>query len=321
MLALRFERFGSPDVLEAVELPMPVAEPGSALVRVAAASVNPSDVKNVEGAMEGTVLPRVPGRDFAGTVAEGPAEWVGAEVWGTGGDVGFTRDGSHAEAILLPADVLVRKPRNLPFEEAASIGVTFVVAWLGVVEYGQLQGGETVAVIGVGGGVGGAVAQIAKGLGARVIGLDRQPPPDAAPASSVLDAFVGAGETAAEEVRRVTGGRGASLVFDAVGGVMFETALRLVAPRGRVVEISATGKRRVEFDLIEFYHNETRLIGADSRKLDTVASARLMAELVPGFETGLYKPPLIAERYPLAAARDAYRAVSRGTTGRVVLTP
>jgi NADPH:quinone reductase len=321
MLALRFERFGPPDVLEAVDWPMPVAEPGWALVRVAAASVNPSDVKNVEGAMEGTVLPRVPGRDFAGTVAEGPAEWVGAEVWGTGGDMGFTRDGSHAEAILLPTDALMRKPRNLSFDQAASIGVTFVVAWLGAVEYGKLQGGETVAVIGVGGGVGGAVAQIAKGLGARVIGLDRQPPPAGAPASSVLDAFIGTGETAAEQVRHVTDGRGASLVFDAVGGVMFETALRLAAPHGRVIEISAAGKRRVEFDLIEFYHNETRLIGADSRKLDTVASARLMAELVPGFENGLYKPQLIAERYPLSAARDAYRAVARGIAGRVVLIP
>ena len=119
----------------------------------------------------------------------------------------------------------------------------------------------------------------------------------------------------------MTDGRGASLVFDAVGGVMFETALRLAAPRGRVVEISATGKRRVEFDLIEFYHNETRLIGADSRKLDAVASAKLLADLVPGFESGLYKAPLIAECYPLSGASDAYRAVARGVAGRVVLTP
>ena len=321
MLAVRFKQFGPPDVLEAVDVPMPIAGPGSALVHVTAASVNPSDVKNVAGAMEGTVLPRTPGRDFAGIVAEGPAEWLGAEVWGTGGDVGFTRDGSHAEALRLPANALVRKPRNLSFEQAASIGVTFVMAWLGAVEYGQLQQGETVATLGVGGGVGGAVARIAKGLGARVIGLDRQPPPADAPASDTLDAFVGAGKAAVEAVRGLTNGRGASLVFDAVGGVMFETALRLAAPRGRVVEISATGKRRVEFDLIEFYHNETRLIGADSRKLDAVASAKLLADLVPGFESGLYKAPLIAERYPLSGASDAYRAVARGVAGRVVLTP
>ena len=184
------------------------------------------------------------------------------------------------------------------------------MAWLGTVEYGQLQGGETVAIIGAGGGVGGAVAQIAKGFGAQVIGLDRQPPAAGAPASDALDAFIAVGEGAGEEVRRITGGRGASLVFDAVGGVMFETALGLAAPQGRVIAISATGKRRVEFDLIDFYQNETRLIGADSRKLGTVASARLMAKLVPGFETGLYKPPLITGRYPLSAAGEAYRAVA-----------
>ena len=64
-----------------------------AVVRMEAASINPSDVKNVSGRMPQTTLPRIPGRDYAGVVVEGPAEWLGAPVWGTGGDVGFTRDG------------------------------------------------------------------------------------------------------------------------------------------------------------------------------------------------------------------------------------
>ena len=82
---------------------------GEALVRIEAASINPSDVKNVLGAMEQTTLPRTPGRDFAGVV-ERAGVWIGAEVWGTGGDTGFTRDGSHAECILVPAASLRRKP-------------------------------------------------------------------------------------------------------------------------------------------------------------------------------------------------------------------
>jgi NADPH:quinone reductase-like Zn-dependent oxidoreductase len=73
-----------------------------ALVRTMAASINPSDVKNVAGAMKQTTLPRTPGRDFAGVVEAGPAEWIGASVWGTGGDTGFTRDGTHAEMIAVP---------------------------------------------------------------------------------------------------------------------------------------------------------------------------------------------------------------------------
>ena len=100
MRALRFTEFGDPGVLHLAELPDPVGTAQDAVIRVEAASVNPSDVKNVAGAMDWTVLPRTPGRDFAGVVVSGPPEWQGAEVWGTGGDIGFTRDGSHAEFIV-----------------------------------------------------------------------------------------------------------------------------------------------------------------------------------------------------------------------------
>src|SRR5580693_6450307 len=172
MRALRFNQFGEPAVLDVVDLPDPTATAQEAVIRVEAASVNPSDVKNVAGGMEWTVLPRTPGRDFAGVVISGPPEWQGVAVWGTGGDVGFTRDGSHAQLMTLPVDALVRKPERLSFEEASSVGVNFVVGWLGAVEAAQLDEGETIAVFGVSGGVGGAVAQIARSLGTTVIGVD-----------------------------------------------------------------------------------------------------------------------------------------------------
>ena len=97
MKAVRFTHHGKPDVLTVAEVPTRTASDSQALVRVVAASINPSDVKNVQGLMEQTTLPRTPGRDFAGIVEAGPATWIGAEVWGTGGDTGFTRDGSHAD--------------------------------------------------------------------------------------------------------------------------------------------------------------------------------------------------------------------------------
>jgi NADPH2:quinone reductase len=321
MKAVQFTRFGPPNVLELIDVPTPKATNGNVVVQISAAAVNPSDVKNVAGQMEGTVLPRIPGRDFAGIVADGPDDWVGAEVFGTGGDIGFTRDGSHAEAILLPAQALVRKPTNLSFEQAASIGVNFVIAWLGAIEYGGLQPGETVAIIGVGGGVGGAVAQIAAAQGAIVFGVDRREPPQGAPAARVLSAYIPSNDGAPDEVRRLTAGKGVDLVFDTVGGITFEAALSLAAQCGRVVEIASTGKRRVEFDLIDFYHNETRLIGADSRKRDAIASARLLANLTDGFEQGRYTVPIVNARYPLARAKEAYAAVERGGQGRIVLTP
>ncbi|OHX10206.1 alcohol dehydrogenase [Chromobacterium sphagni] len=316
MKALQFKAFGSPDVLECLELPTPQADDDHAVVRVFSASVNPSDVKNLSGHFRHTLPPRIPGRDFSGVVVEGPAEWLGMDVWGTGGDIGFTRDGSHAEFIRLPIAALARKPAALSHEQAAAIGVNFVVAWLGTVDYAQLAQGETVAVIGVGGGVGGAVAQIAKSLGARVIGLDRQAPQNGSPAAAWIDHYLPFDEHAAEGMRALGG---ADVVYDTVGGVAFETALGLVKRRGRVVEISATGKRRVEFDLIDFYHNETRLLGADSAKLGVAESARLMRELAQGFDSGRLVPPVIAHRFGLEQGRDAYRAVAAGTRGRVVI--
>src|SRR5271155_2605113 len=176
MRALRFDQFGDPAVLHLADVPDPAGTAQEAVIRIEAASVNPSDVKNVAGLMEWTVLPRTPGRDFAGVVVSGPPEWRGAAVWGTGGDVGFTRDGSHAELMSVPVEALVRKPERLSFDEASAVGVNFVVGWYGAVETAKLAAGETIAIYGVSGGVGGAVAQVARALGATVIGSDRRPP-------------------------------------------------------------------------------------------------------------------------------------------------
>ncbi len=320
MKAIQFKSFGNPEVLEHTDLPALQADADSAVVQVKAASVNPSDVKNVAGHFEHTVLPRTPGRDFSGVVVNGPADWIGADVWGTGGDIGFTRDGTHAEFIKIPLAALSRKPKTLSHAEASAIGVNFVVAWLGTVEYAHLQAGETIAVIGAGGGVGGAVVQIAKARGARVIGVDRHPLDPETPAGRLIDAYVPLDDRAAERVRALTGGAGADVVYDSVGGVAFETALSLVKRRGRVLEISGTGKRRVEFDLIDFYHNETQLLGVDSAKLGVAESAPLMTALVEGFENGQLTGPAIAQTFPLAQAREAYAAVAAGTRGRVVIT-
>jgi len=319
MRALRFFEFGEPSKLSLVDLPDPRAEPTTAVVRILAASVNPSDVKNVAGQMEGTVLPRVPGRDFSGVVEDGPREWLGAAVWGTGGEIGFSEDGTHAERIAFPVAALARKPSNLVHDVAATIGVSFIIAWLGAIEYAALREGETVAVMGAGGAVGGAVVQIARARGCRVIGVDRgeRPPP---PAGALIDAFVSAEGDVAAQVKELTGGKGAEVVFDAVGGVMFEAALRCLRHRGRLVEISGTGKRRVDFDLIDFYHNELRIFGADTRKLDALASAKILSNLVPGFEDGSYHGPTIARAYPLGDGVTAYEAVAKGMRGRAVLT-
>jgi NADPH:quinone reductase len=321
MKAVRFAHHGKPNVLTIVDMPDPVPAANEAVVRVIAASINPSDVKNVAGAMEQTTLPRTPGRDFAGVVEAGPPNWIGAEVWGSGGDVGFTRDGTHAERLLIPAASLRRKPAALDFAQAASVGVNFVTAWKGLVQAAGLAGDETVVIIAAGGGVGNAAVQIARRLGARVIGTDRRAPrPGAAIAENGLS-LVADGADVPAAVRSATDGQGADVVLDCVGGVMFRHAVDCLAPGGRLVEMSVTGAREVTFNLADFYHNESRLFGIDTLKLDLVRTAVVLDALAPGFEAGDYRPADITRRFALSQVVAAYEAVAAGEPGRVVLEP
>jgi NADPH:quinone reductase len=290
------------------------------LVRVMAASINPSDVKNVAGAMHQTTLPRIPGRDFAGIVEAGPTEWIEAEVWGTGGDAGFTRDGTHAELIAVPVASLRRKPDILSFEQAASVGVNYTAAWCGL-EAAGLGAGETLLLIGAGGGVGSAAAQIAYRLGARIIGADRRSPRPNAPIRAIADRLIVGADDLPSEVRAATEGKGADVVFDLVGGVMFRSALGSLALRGRLVEIAVTGQREVNFDLADFYHNESRLFGVDTLKRDLTASAAVLDALTPGFVASDYRAAPIGGTYGLGEVQKAYRIVEAGAAGRIVLLP
>lgn len=320
MRAIRFEAFGDPSVLEAVELAAPAADDRTALVRILAASINPSDVKNVAGAMKQTTLPRIPKRDFAGVVEAGPTEWIGAKVWGTGGDVGFTRDGTHAEMTAVPVASLRRKPDILGFDQAASVGVNYVAAWSGI-GAADLKPDEVLLLIGAGGGVGGAAAQIARRLGARVIGADKRVPHPEAPIHAIAEKLIIDAADLPAEVRAATEGKGADVVFDLVGGVMFRSAVNSLARGGRLVEISTTGQREVCFDLLEFYHNEGRLLGLNTLKLDLTASAKLLDAVRPGFVAGDYRAAPIVETCGLGEAQEAYRKVAAGAVGRIVLHP
>jgi NADPH2:quinone reductase len=320
MRAIRFKAFGDPSVLELAEVAAPASDERTALVRVMAASINPSDVKNVAGAMKQTTPPRIPGRDYAGLVEVGPAEWIGAEVWGTGGDTGLTRDGTHAELIAVPEESLRRKPDTLSFHQAASVGVNYMAAWCGI-EAAGLKPGETVLLIGAGGGVGSAAAQIARRLGVRVIGADKHAPHPDAPIRAIAEKLIIGAEDLPAEVRAATGGKGADVVFDLVGGMMFRSAVNSLALRGRLVELAATGQREVSFDLADFYHNGSRLFGVDTLKRDLTASAEVLDALTPGFVAGDYCAAPITETCGLGDAQEAYRKVAAGSAGRVVLRP
>ena len=319
MKSLRFYQFGELDNLKVEEIPDPPLAADEVLVRVRAASINPSDVKNVQGRMEGTTLPRTPGRDFAGVVVDGPVKWIGAEVWGTGGDAGFTRDGSHAEHMVIPADAIALKPANLTFEQAACVGLNFVTAYEGLVARAKLQRGETLLVTGARGGVGNAVLQLGQALGAKLIAVDRRPLDSSLFAGLELLGYIDAAEPNFQDVvRRLNGNKGVDVAYDCVGGALFEPVLSTLGDLGRQLEITSVSTRRVSFDLIHFYHRRLALLGVDSRALTLADCAKLLDLMSPHFLAARLKPARIEKRGPLANAREMYSYVDKGGTGKAV---
>jgi NADPH:quinone reductase-like Zn-dependent oxidoreductase len=322
MRALRFAQTGSLDYLVVAEVPVPVPAGSELLIKVEAAAVSPSDAKNVLGRMHETTLPRTPGRDFAGVVAQGPAEWLGRKVFGSGGDLGFGRDGSHAEYVAVPQEAAVAMPQGLTFGQAAAIGLPYLTASTAIGLGARLKAGETILVLGTNGAVGSAAARLAHRLGARVIGVVRTKADLSRAASLPVDAWIDLESIdLAGGCRALTAGRGAEVVLDTVGGPMFEACLAAVARRGRQVSISSGGMPRVTFSLVDFYHNESRLIGVDSLKWGFSETAQVLRDLVPAFEKGELPPPEV-QAVQLEHGPEIYRQVDAGKVrAKIVLTP
>lgn len=319
MRAVVIRQFGEPKDLRVEEVQTPEPHDGEALVEVQAASINPSDVKNVAGAMADTTLPRIPGRDFAGVVVGGPKEVVGREVFGTGGDIGFTRDGSHAQFILLPIAALTPKPARLSMDQAGSAGVAYVTAWSAMVTAAAVRAGEVTVIIGASGAVGSAAVQIAKALGARVIGAVRNESELAvARAHGADEAINTRSKSIADVARSMTQGRGADVVFD-TSGMMFPETVEAAANGGRIPIITAPHDGNVTFNLRTLYRKELRLIGVDSRRLCVVACAELLAAMAKYFDSAQFRIEPGQPR-PLSDAAEAYAQAARGGA-KILLRP
>jgi NADPH:quinone reductase len=292
------------------------------LVEVRAAAVNPSDIKAATGLMPYAVFPRTPGRDFAGVVIDGPAAWIGREVFGSSGDLGIRRDGSHATHLSVEAEALVDKPAHLSWEATAGIGVPFVTAMEGLRRAGMPKPGETVLVMGVNGKVGQAAVQIATWQGARVIGVVRKDEPYDGHASAAVEVIDSSSVDVAPRVREMTDGKGADIVFNTVGDPYFQAAHKALALKGRQILIAAV-QPVVPFNILEFYRGQHTYVGIDTLGLSSVASGGVLKDLAPGFADGHLKPfPIRAGAiYALEDAREAYRAVAGSSRDRVILRP
>jgi NADPH:quinone reductase-like Zn-dependent oxidoreductase len=322
MKALRFGTVG--DIgkvlhVEAVERPVPRV--GEVLIEVHAASINPFDVKNVQGSFPKTTLPRIPGRDLAGVIIAGDDQRIGEEVWATGGDIGTVRDGSHAEYIAIQGRGARPKPRSLSMAQAASVGTNYMAAFLGLIQKAQLKENETVLVTGASGGVGSSVVKIAKTRAARVITVDRKvPAPDKVRERSIDLALSSESDDIATRVKEFTGGTGVSVVFDCVGGPLFEVAMKTLGMNGRQVNITSVGTPRVSFDLLDFYRRALTLFGVNTTLLDTIGAGEILDGLRPAFEEGQLTSPDIARTFFVEQAIEAYEQIAGGTAkGKMII--
>ncbi len=292
------------------------------VVRIDAAAVNPSDAKAAIGMMPYAVFPRTPGRDFAGVVVDGPAHLVGREVFGSSGDLGIRRDGTHASHLVVEADAVVPKPARIGMEEAAGIGVPFVTAMEGFRRAGMPGAGDTVLILGVNGKVGQAAAQIATWKGARVIGAMRWPAEQNSSGALSADLIDASREDVAARVRDMTGGRGADIVFNTVGEPYYDAGQKSLAVLGRMIFIAAF-KQTVPFDIFAFYRGRHTYVGIDTLALSSIATADVLRELVDGFDSAILRPfPILPTAvYPLARAHEAYVRVLGSSPDRLVIVP
>ncbi|MGY4477869.1 quinone oxidoreductase family protein [Bradyrhizobium sp. USDA 3364] len=292
------------------------------LIEVKAAAVNPSDVKAATGLMPYAVFPRTSGRDYAGVVIDGPSDMIGREVFGSSGDLGIRRDGTHATHLVVETDSVVEKPASVSWDEAAGIGVPFVTAMEGLRRAGLPKAGETVLVMGVNGKVGQAAVQIASWHGARVIGVVRKREPYEGHSNSPVEVIDASATDVAARVRELTGGKGADIVYNTVGDPYFQAAHKSLALRGRQILIAAVD-RIVQFNILEFYRGQHTYVGIDTLAFSSVATGEVLRELAPGFASGHLKPFPIKPSaiYPLEQARAAFVAVAGSSRDRVILRP
>ena len=295
---------------------------GEVLVRIEAAGVNPSDVKATTGLMPYAVFPRTPGRDFAGTVVDGPPTWLGQAVFGSSGDLGIRRDGSHASYLAVEADALVRKPGGMSMEEAAGVGVPFVTAAEGFRRTGMPKKGEHVLVFGVNGKVGQAAVQMATWRGANVIGVMRKDEPYQGHANAAIEVINSAATEVPEAVRKLTGRKGVDIIFNTVGDPYFQDANRSLAKDGRQILIAAIN-RIVEFDILAFYRARHTYFGVDTLGFSSIESAEVLRNIMHGFEEGWLRPFPIASSsiYSFEDAEAAYAAVMGSSRDRIILRP
>ena len=331
MKAVRFHEFGGLDVLRLEEVADPQPGPGEVGLEINACALNHLDVDVREGISRFPVeLPFIPGIEVVGRIS---ALGDGVEGWQVGdrvmpylmatcgecrfcrtgreslclaaGFVSFSTSGGYAERTAMPVRHLMRVPDELTDEAAAALQIAFGTAWHMLFTRGKLQVGETVLVNAVGSGIGSAAVQLAHLAGATVIGNASTDDKLARAAELGMDHGINRlTQNIPSEVMRLTDGRGVDLVFEHVGGELFQAGLDSLGKDGRLVICGGHAGEVVPFDIIPFFRMQRQIIGSF---VYTRAEVEACLELAREGKI----TPLVYRTFPLAEAREAMATMER----------
>ena len=322
MNAIQVSQVGGPEVLKLVDLPIPESKPNEALVQIKAAGVNFIDVYHREGRYPAP-LPFVPGQEAAGIVTA-----IGSEVTNVkiGERVAYTgAQGAYAEYAAVPVDHLVKIPDQLDFEQAAAAMLQGMTAhYLSHSTY-PIKPDETALVHAAAGGVGALLVQMAKKLGARVIGTaGSEEKAQLARDEGADEVIIYTKQDFETETRRLTDGKGVHVVYDGVGKTTFDKDLNVLRPRGYLVLFGASSGAVPPFDLIKLSQKGSLFLTRPSlhhyiatrEELEQRAADVLKMIVQRDLKLRIHKT------YPLAEAQQAHRDLEgRKTSGKLLLIP
>jgi NADPH:quinone reductase-like Zn-dependent oxidoreductase len=305
MKAVKFEKYGSVDVLHLEEVPRPAPKAGQVLIKVKAAGINPGEASIREGWLDKqfpTTFPSGEGSDLAGVIEE---IGDGVTIFKVGDEVlGFTNNrGSHAEYVVADTDKIVPRPANVPWEAAGGLFVVGTTAYAAVRAV-ALKPGDTVVVSAAAGGVGSIAAQLAKNAGAKVIGLAGKDNQQWLIDHGIIGVIYGDGQ---EERIKTAANNKIDAFIDTFGKGYVDLAIQLGVPGDRINTI-------IDFEAVQKY----KVKAEGSAK---AATAEVLSELTGLIAAGKMDIP-IAKTFPLSEVREAYRELEqRHTRGKIVLVP
>ncbi|MDV7085244.1 NADPH:quinone oxidoreductase family protein [Rhodococcus sp. IEGM 248] len=318
MRAVVVTELSGPGGMTLQDIPEPAAD-GLVLIDVKASGVCFPDLLISYGKYQlGPELPFVPGAEVAGVVVSAPA--------GSGFEPGrrvlaASQVGGYAERVAVPPAQVLPIPSTLDFDEAASLIINYQTMEFALERRARLRAGETVVVLGAAGGVGTSTIQLAKAHGARVIAVVRRDGADDFLRELGADEIVRLDDGWGARVRELTGGRGAQIVVDPVGGGAFDEAVRVLAPEGRLVVIGFAGGAIPEVKVNRVLFRNISIVGAawgEFIRTEPNALEEVHAALIRHVERGLR--PVVTSRYPLERAADALRDLEAGLVlGKAVL--